>query len=345
MKAVYIEQYGPIEGLKIREIPKPKIEAGSVLVEVEAAGINPSDLLSFQGKFQGAVLPRVVGRDFAGRIAEGSSNLVGSEVWGTGGDLGISRNGTHADYLAVPEEAVARRPKNLSAEQAAVVGVPFLAAFSALFTLGQLKKGEWVIVSGAAGAVGQAAIQLAKSAGASVIALVKNADELWVTKAGNIDAIARSDTDDLEAVVDQATGAKGADLALNGVGGIIMASLFNSLGKGGRQVVYSTVGGREFSLDILSFYQKQHVLLGLTTQSLDAVKCAAILNQIGPLFESGALKPSVIAERFPLSDARAAYLRVASGRAGKVVLEMPGEKQKIVDIVGGNSTQLHLKRV
>ena len=95
-----------------------------------------------------------------------------------------------------------------------------------------------------------------------------------------------------------------------------MASLFRSQGKRGRQVVYSTVGGRDFSLDILSFYQTQHVLLGLTMQSLDAIKCAAILNQIGPLFESGALKPPVIAERFPLADAHAAYLRVASGGQG-----------------------------
>ena len=70
------------------------------------------------------------------------------------------------------------------------------------------------------------------------------------------------------------------------------------------------------SLDILSFYQKQHVLLSLTMQSLDAIKCAAILNQIGPLFESGALKPPVIAERFALADAHAAYLRAASGGQG-----------------------------
>ena len=181
-------------------------------------------------------------------------------------------------------------------------------------------------MSGAAGAVGQAAVQLAKSFGASVIGLVRNADELEVAKPTNLNAIARSDKGDLANVVLESTNGKGGDLALNGVGASIMASLFEALGERGRQVVYSSAGGREFSLDIASFYQKQHTLLGLTTQSLGAVDCAAILNQIGPLFESGALKPSGIAERFSLDDARAAYLRVGSGRAGKVVLDMPEVK-------------------
>ena len=89
------------------------------------------------------------------------------------------------------------------------------------------------MVSGAAGAVGQVAIQLAKSAGASVIAPIKNADELWVAKAGNIEAIAQSDNCDLEAVVHKATRTKGADPALNGVGASIMPSLFKSLGQRG----------------------------------------------------------------------------------------------------------------
>ena len=105
MKAIYIEQHGTIDGLKVRDVPKPVTKPGNVLVKIEAAGINPSDLASFQGKFPGAVLPRIVGRDFAGRIVEGPATLVGTKVWGTGGDLGISRDGTHAEYLSLPQEA------------------------------------------------------------------------------------------------------------------------------------------------------------------------------------------------------------------------------------------------
>lgn len=164
MKAIYIQQHtNAIADLKVSEVPKPSISGnGEVLVKIEASGINPSDLGSVQGRFPAAVLPRIVGRDFAGKVVDSPADLVGAEVWGTGGDLGISRDGTHAEYLVVPREAVARRPQTLSTEEASIAGVPFITAFSAMFRLGQLKEGEWVIVSGAAGAVGQAAIQLAQ---------------------------------------------------------------------------------------------------------------------------------------------------------------------------------------
>ena len=93
-----------------------------------------------------------------------------------------------------------------------------------------------------------------------------------------------------------ATNGKGADLALNGVGGSIFGPLLGALARGGRIVVYSAVGGREFALDILPFYRKQLKLFGLDTQPLNASHCAHILTEIGPLFESGALKPPVIGE-------------------------------------------------
>lgn len=324
MKAVYIQQHGPVEGLRVTDRPEPRLNPGEVLVRVEAAGINPSDIASAEGRLPGAVLPRIIGRDFAGRIVRGPDEFIGMEVWGTGGDLGFSRDGTHAEYVAIPGQAVARRPRNLAVEYAAVVGVPFVAAFSAVVRLGQVRQGEWVIVSGAVGAVGQAAIQLAKAKGARVIALVRDASELLTARSLNVEAIAQSDTGNLQSVTREVTNGKGADLALNGVGSGIMGSLLNSLAFGGRQVVYSAAGGREFPLDVLSFYQKQAVLLGLTTQVLDVTQCAEILKEIAPLFESGALKPPIASEKYPLSEAAQAYRRAASGKSGKVMLIMPG---------------------
>jgi len=246
-------------------------------------------------------------------------------VWGSGGDLGISRDGTHAEYVALHSSAVARRPNNLSVEEAAAVGVPFVTAFSALFRLGQLQEGEWVIVSGATGAVGQAAIQLARAKGARVVALVRSTSERWMSNSGGIQAIAHSDPNDLDAVVREGTNGRGADLALNGVGSSIFASLLGALRVGGRQVVYSVAAGREFSLDGLTFYRNHLALFGLDTQKLDATECAAILSELVPGFESGALKPPVTGERYPLSDVANAYGRVASGKGGKVVFVLtPG---------------------
>ena len=322
MKAINIQQHGAIADLKVSEVPKPSTTGDQVLVNIEASGINPSDIVSVEGRFSGSALPRIVGRDFAGKVVEGPAELIGTEVWGTGGDLGITRNGTHAEYVVIPVEAVARRPKNLSPEEAAAVGVPFVTAFSALVRLGQVKAGEWVIVSGAAGAVGQAAIQLARAKAAHVIALIKDATEHWVSESGGVEAIAQSDQTDLGTIVHAATQGKGADLALNGVGSPIFGCLLASLAVGGRQVVYSAAGGREFNLDILSFYKNQSVLLGLDTQKFDVTHCAGILNELAPLFESNVLTPPVIGQRFPLSDVVQAYGSVAAGKSGKTVFVM-----------------------
>lgn len=319
MKAIYITQHGTVGDLKASEVPAPAIKPGEVLVKIEAAGINPSDLAGVQGRFPHAVLPRIVGRDFAGIVVEGPADLIGSKVWGSGGDLGIDRDGTHAEFLAIPKEAAARRPANLSAEEAAVVGVPFIAAFSALVRLGKVKEGEWVIVSGAAGAVGQAAIQLAHAKGARVVALIKDAADSWLAKSPGVQAVAQSDQANLESVVRGVTNGKGADLALNGVGSAVFGSILAALAVGGRQVVYSAAGGREFNLDILLFYRNEFSLFGLDTQKLTANQCAAMLSELTPLFESGALKPSAIGERYQLSEPAQAYGRVAAGGGGKVV--------------------------
>jgi NADPH:quinone reductase len=320
MKAVYIRAHGEIDDAAAVDVPVPVPKDGEVLVKIEAAGINPSDIASIQGKFLGSVLPRVVGRDFAGRVVSGPPGLLGAEVWGGGGDLGISRDGTHAEYVALPASAVARRPANLSADEAATVGIPYVTAFQALLRLGNLQAGEWVIVSGAGGAVGQAAIQLARAKGAYIVALVK--DEKEGASLQGVQAIARSDRADLETVVREATAGKGANLALNGVGGSIFQPLLGALAAGGKQVIYSAGGGRDASLDLLSFYQSRLTVAGLNTRDLDATACAAILTEISPLFESAAVKPLVVSGRYGLSEAAAAYRHVASGGNGKSVFVM-----------------------
>jgi NADPH2:quinone reductase len=322
MKAIYIQQHGPIESLKVTDVARPALRQGEILIAVEFAGVNPSDLISARGGFPGSLLPRILGRDFSGRVVEGPADLVGATVWGTGGELGITRDGTHAEYLAIPSSAATRLPNGLSAEAAAVAGLPFVTAYSALIKAGQLESGEWVIVSGAAGAVGQAAVQLAKAHGARVIALLRNASEEGMLRTDGVDAVALSDNEDLADVVMKVTSGKGASLALNGVGASIMDSLLASLAVNGRVVIYSSAGGNDFNLSFASLYRRQISLYGVETQLLDSSQCAEILKQLTPLFEGGFLKPAVIAERFPLDCGPDAYKRLASGIPGKAVLMM-----------------------
>jgi NADPH2:quinone reductase len=317
MQALKIDQHGPASTLQAREVPRLSPGPDEVLVEIEAAGINPSDVVSAEGRFPHSPLPRILGRDFAGRIVEGPDDLIGKEVWGSGGDLGISRDGTHAEYLVIPRAAVALRPSTLSAQQAAVVGVPFQTAWAALMERGQLKQGEWVIISGAAGAVGGAAVQIAAAQGANIIALVKDESEDARVDRARVAAIAHSDRGDLAEVVDRATAHKKAALAINAVGGVLFQPLLDALAEGGRMVAFSAIGGREVTLDLLDFYRADLTLYGLNTAFIDVTRGAQIMNALAPLFESGAIKPPTISDQYPLSRAAEAYQGLS---AGKVVL-------------------------
>jgi NADPH2:quinone reductase len=317
MQALKIDHHGPVSELIVSDVPQPKPGEQEILVEIEAMGINPSDAVSAEGRFPHSPLPRILGRDFAGRVVEGASELIGKKIWGSGGDLGISRDGTHAEYLVIPRSAAAVRPTTLSAEQAAVVGVPFQTAWCALTRRGELKNGEWVIVAGAAGAVGSAALQIAAALGAQSIALVRSEDEEARVDRAKVAEIAHSDRNDLLEAVQRATAGKGADLAINGVGSSVFRPLIDSLSTGGRMVVFSVLGGAEAALDLFSFYRKNLTLHGLNTAVVDVAEGAGIMNELAPYFESGAISPPKIKARYPLSKAAEAY-QDRSG--GKVVL-------------------------
>jgi NADPH:quinone reductase len=324
MKALRVEQHGSIDGLKTSDLPRPVPRAGEeILVQVLASGVNRSDLLSAQGNFPHSVLPRTLGRDFAGRVVEGAaSGLTGTRVWGSGGDLGIRRDGTHAEFVVLPPAAVAPCPQNLSFEQAATAGVPFVTAWAALMDLGQLKAGDWVIISGAAGAVGTAATRIACQAGARVLALVRSPADRARLDPQKVAAFAETEAGNLLEVARQQTDGKGCALALNGVGSAIFGALLDALADRGRMVVYSAAGGEGVRLSLLALYRRQLSFCGLNTVELDAVACARILRELTPRFESGALEPLTVTERFPLERAAQAYERVAKGAKGKVALVM-----------------------
>lgn len=320
MQALRITEHRPHTALSATDVPVPTPGNGEVRVAIEAAGINPSDVGSAEGRFANAPLPRILGRDFAGRVVDGPKELVGTDVWGSGGDLGITRDGTHAEFLILPQNAVAVRPRNLSVEEAASVGVPFVTAWIALVDAGRLERGEWVVVSGAAGAVGGAAIEIATARGAQVIALVLNADEAARLDTTKVKAVSQSDRNDLVDVVRSATTGRGAQLALNGVGSVIFQPMLESLADGGRLVVYSTAAGRDVTVDLFDLYRRRLQLVGVNTGVVDAAWGARILGELTPLFESGAVRPPRIAARYPLSQAAKAYDAVAHGAPGKVVL-------------------------
>ncbi len=324
MKAIQIDTHGPVSELALSEVREPALGPDDVRVRIEAAAINPSDVGNRLGWFPGLPLPRILGRDYAGTVIEGPPDLVGTPVWGSGGgDLGFTRDGTHAETVVIPRAAVVRRPRNLSAEQAAAIGVPFVTAWMALEMAG-VSAGETVLVSAAAGAVGTAAMRLARLRSARVIALVRNDREAQRIALEEIVAVARSGSPafpgDTVELVRQHTGGRGCDVALNGVGAPVFDAMLDALRDGGRMVVYSAAGGRDVKLDLLTLYRRRLTISGLLAGIADVVVTAEILRLLTPLFESGALRPLDIGARFPLAKANEAYAAVQSGGAGKVVL-------------------------
>src|ERR1700760_2989578 len=114
MRALKFDQAGSLDDLHLEEVPLPTPAAGEVLVRVKAAAVNPSDIKNVQGKMHETTVPRIPGRDFAGTIVEGPAEVLGQSVFGSGGNLGFGRDGSHAEFVAIPAAAVIPLPKNLT---------------------------------------------------------------------------------------------------------------------------------------------------------------------------------------------------------------------------------------
>src|SRR5580658_4569189 len=174
MRAIVIHQFGEPKQLKVEEVPTPEPRDGEVLVAVKAASINPSDVKNVAGAMHGTTLPRIPGRDFAGVVVKGDADLIGREVWGTGGDISRTRDGSHAEYILLPRAAVTPKPRTLSMEAAGASGLSYVTAWTAIVTVAAVSAGETVVVMGATGGTGSAAVQIAKARGARVIGTVRS---------------------------------------------------------------------------------------------------------------------------------------------------------------------------
>ncbi|HEX9390970.1 MAG TPA: zinc-binding alcohol dehydrogenase family protein [Usitatibacteraceae bacterium] len=304
------------------ESPLPGAGADEAVIEIKSAGINPSDVKAMLGMMPHAVWPRTPGRDYAGVVAAGPAGLLGKEVWGTGGDIGIRRDGSHANYLRLPVSAVRAKPANISLQAAGTIGVPFITAFEGFRRSGMPKPGDAVLVFGANGKVGQAAIQLATRAGATVFAVERSAQPYQGHANGKIHLIDSSITDVAQFVRDH-TGGRGAALVYNTVGSPYFAQANAAMAIGATQILIATIE-RPVPFDILSFYRGQHTYVGVDTLALDATHCATILDQLHVGFADGSLRAFEIKNEnvHALADALQGYKKVMSGSKERVMLAL-----------------------
>jgi NADPH:quinone reductase len=294
--------------------------ASEVLIELKAAAVNPSDVKAATGLMPYAVFPRTPGRDYAGVVIDGPAGWVGRAVFGSSGDLGIRRDGTHASHLAVEAEAVVEKPESLSWEEAAGIGVPFVTAMEGLRRAGMPKRGETVLVMGVNGKVGQAATQIATWQGARVIGVVRKR-EPYEGHANAYVEIVDASASDVATRVRELTGGRGADIVFNTVGDPYFEAAHKSLGLRGRQILIATIE-RVVPFNILEFYRGQHTYVGIDTLGLSSIATGAVLRELVSGFADGHLKPFPIkpAAIYPLGEAKAAFVAVAGSSRNRVIL-------------------------
>lgn len=271
----------PKPSLALDILPIPTATDNNVLVKVEAAGINPSDVLNANGGFEDTTLPRTIGRDYAGTIVDGPADLVGQEVYGTSGSvLGFTMDGTHAEYCIVPRTAVALKPSNLSFAQAATVGVPFTTA-ALILRRAMLRSTEILLVLGATGAVGSAVSQLAERTGCKVLRAARH---------DNPDVNLATDPEMESARV--LTGGKGPDVVVDTIGDPdLTRTALMCLAPGGRLVFISAPkkGSTDITFDMKYVYRHDISIMGCNSVLADIRDTAKEMEDMKKGFEDGNL--------------------------------------------------------
>ncbi|GLQ93543.1 quinone oxidoreductase family protein [Dyella acidisoli] len=320
MKALRFSRYGALDVLEYTDVAPPEIDAGSALVRVLGASVNPSDIKNVAGHFSQTTLPRIPGRDFSGVVEQGPPDWRGVEVWGTGGDIGFIRDGTHAEYIRVPTAALVRKPAGLDHAQASAIGVNFVVAWLGVMDYAQLREGETIAVIGAGGGVGGAVTQIAKALGCRIIGVDRHPVDASSPAGKRIHAFVPFDEHAVAAVRSLDGLTDGVDVVFDCVGGVAFETALGLAKRRGRVVEISATGQRRVEFDLIDFYHNETQLLGADSAKLSVVASARLMQAVARGFDHGKFDAPVIAHRYTLSQGREAYQAVAQGTPGRVVI-------------------------
>lgn len=315
--AVYYENGGP-EVLRYEDVADPVCHPGGVLVRVEAISIEGGDVLN---RWRGALTgrPHIVGYQAAGEIIEVGDKVEGLRVGQKVATL--AADGSHAALRSVPARTVWPVPEGLDVDKAAVMPVTFGTADECLFEFGRLKPGETVLIQAGASGVGVAAIQLARRAGAKVLATASSDERLEQLKALGLDHGINYRRDDLVKEVMRATDNRGVDLVVDPVGGQTLQSSLLSLGYRGRVSMVGAAGREAMQVDVSTMMGGNRSLTGVFLGA--EIATDRVHDNIQRLLNEAARgELSVVIDRtFPLSEAAAAHAYIESRQAvGRVLL-------------------------
>ncbi len=321
MKAIRVHQFGAADVMRCEDIQTPAPAKDGVLIQVEAAGVNPVDTYIRTGTY--AVkpeLPYTPGIDVAGVVSAVGDDVTrfakGDRVYAAG-----TVTGGHAAMASCREVQVYPLPDNVSSEQGAALGVPAATAYRALFQRGKAQAGERVLIHGATGSVGLAAVQMAQAAGLTVYATggsEAGRQTLADMKvAGVFDHYAAGYTE----AIQQASG--GVDLVLEMLGNVNLAADLQLIDQQGRIVVIGNRGAIE--INPRAIMQKEAIVTGVMLFAATPEEQVEIHNGLYRYLQQGDLTP-VIGQRFSLAEAAKAHEAVLASHVGKIVLVPGGEE-------------------
>lgn len=322
MHAIVCEQYGPPEDLVLKELPDPTPAPGTLVVRVRAAAVNFPDVLLIDGRYQLKIPPPFTpGSELAGdviAVGDGAEFAPGDRV------AGASFVGGFAEQALVPAAAVTAIPDGIDYAAAAGFGVTYRTAYHALRSVARVAAGDWVVVLGAAGGVGLAAVDLGVALGAKVLAAASSPEKLEVCRQRGAAATVDYDREDLKTRIREITG-DGAQAVLDPVGGPYAEPALRSLARGGRFVTLGYAAG-----SIPAIPLNLVMLKGITVQGMEIRTFATDfpdenerdLAELHRLYAEGTVSP-YIGARFPLAETARALRYVADRKAiGKVIIDI-----------------------
>ena len=313
MQALRFNQTGDLNNLELVEMPIPSLGKDEVLIEVKAGRLNRNDISNVMGRLPYTTIPRTPGRDYSGIIQQGPPELIGKEVWGTGKENGFIQDGSHAAYMKVHRSAISIKPKALSFVEAANCGTPYITAWGAIQSC-HVKEGTRIVVIGANGAVGNAAIELAKKNKASALGLVRTEEHLATIKEQEVFADLLPNTPD-EKVLKSLIWKyfpEGPDMIFDTTGHWLPSSI-SAIGKFGQVAVIVAPGNGQVTISVRDLYRNGASIIGVNSLLYSGTECAAIFDGLSKDFDQHLLHPPQYIQTHALKDAIGVYKAVQDG--------------------------------
>jgi len=313
MKAFFIQAADGKTRLERRDVPQPSAGPGQVLIRVRAAGLNRGEFIVGGLTKAGAAKP--AGGEAAGEIVGSGERVMGRCP------------GAFAEYALMDAREAIPVPRNLSWEEAAAIPLTFMVVHDMLVEQGKLRSGEWLLVAGVSSGVGVAALQAAKALGAKVIGTSGSAGKLELLKKQGLDAGIETRKPDFAKTVLELTGGKGANLAINTVGGSVFPELLRALAFEGRLAIVGYVDGvLKSEVDLEAVHVKRLRIFGVSNKQRTTEQRASTVKgfvaDFVPLFASGRVKP-LVHRVFDFQDLEAAKSHMESNaHVGKIVVRI-----------------------